>query len=71
MSREAEKLVKWGVYLSAAILICTVVHILRRGGIGSFAAFEREIGEYIQSALATGAIALWGAWLLDRCRGEG
>ena len=68
MSKTAEKTVKWGVYLCVMILIFACIRILRRGEIGSFSVFEREIGQYIQAALASGTILFWTAYLIDRTR---
>lgn len=65
MSKTAVKIVKWGVYFCLMILFLAFVRILRRGEIGSFSVFEREIGEYIQAALASGTILFYTAWLFD------
>ena len=71
MSKIAEKTVKWGVYLCVMILLLACIRILRRGEIGSFSVFEYEIGQYIQSALASGTILFWAAWLFDRTAPDG
>ena len=65
MSREAKRIVKWGAYLCVTILLFALLRILRRGEIGSFSAFEKEIAQYIQSALASGTILFYTAWLFD------